>query len=397
MKRIYFAVSVCLFSVCLNAAATENDGSEACLRVEGKGFGKAGETPLEAESVVEGLEVPWGIGFLPGGDLLVTERPGRLRLVREGKLVKTPVASLETAKTAEGGLLGVAVDPDFASNRFVYLYVTARGKTGNENRIERWRLDADHAKATRERTLVSGIPAADFHDGGRLRFGPDGLLYASTGDARSPARSSDVGSLAGKILRLTRDGRVPVDNPHPSSLVYISGVRNSQGFDWRDDGALYVVDHGPSGEFGRRGGDEVNVARAGDDLGWPTLFRCEKKAGHVTPSLVFETAAPPGGAAVYRGTKLPEWKGALVVATLGSRHLQVIWFKHNASIVSRHEVYFQGEPPSGLGRLREAVMGPDGELYLTTSNCDGRGICPKGKDKVVRIRRKADKSPSPVP
>lgn len=379
-----FAMACAGAASCLpstGGAATSPD----CVRVEGRGWGPAGTEKVEAQVVVEGLEVPWALGFLPGGDVLVTERPGRLRLVKDGALVSKPLATLEVARSGEGGLLGLAVDPDFAANRLVYLYLTARSGGDALNRIERWKLSEDHLSATLDKVLLADIPSASVHDGGRLRFGPDGMLYAGTGDARTPSDSRDRKKLAGKILRLTRDGGIPADNPFPGSYVFASGLRNTQGFDWRDGTTLYVVDHGPSGDTGRSGADEINVVKAGDDLGWPEIFSCETRDGLVTPSLTFERAAPPGGAAIYRGTRIAGWKDALVVGTLGSRHLHLVRFATGTRRVERHEVYFQGDPPSGLRRLREVQMGPDGELYVTTSNCDGRGTCPASKDRVLRI------------
>ena len=146
-----------------------------------------------------------------------------------------------------------------------------------------------------------------------------------------------------------------------------------------------MVDHGPSGELGRRGHDEVNLARAGDNLGWPDIFACEEKQGQISPLLTWETAHPPGGAALYTGSSIPEWRGSLMVGMLGAQHLhRVVFDAANPGHVEHHEVYLQGS----YGRLREVMMGPDGHLYVTTSNCDGRGSCPDSGDKVLRLLRR---------
>jgi glucose/arabinose dehydrogenase len=166
--------------------------------------------------------------------------------------------------------------------------------------------------------------------------------------------------------------------------VFLRGVRNHEAFDWLDDGALALADHGPSGELGRSGGDEIDVARAGADLGWPDAWRCDALAGITSPVLAFVDAAPPGGGSVYRGDALPAWKGSFLVGILGARHLHRVVFGP-AGRVALHEVYLAGEPPEGLGRLREVVQAPDGSLWVTTSNCDGRGTCPAEKDVIVRI------------
>jgi aldose sugar dehydrogenase len=379
------AVVVLLLLVGARPAVGQRDTE--CRRVE-KGFGPDGRVPIRAETVVSGLEVPWSIAFLPGGDVLVTERPGRLRLVRDGALVREPVAVIEAVDEGEGGLLGLTLHPRFAENRQLYIYYTAAGRAGSVNRVERWSLSKDGRTATRERTIVDGIPAARFHSGGRLRFGPDGMLYIGTGDARRPDRSQDRDSRAGKILRVTPDGGVPDDNPWPGNPAFVMGVRNTEGFDWDAGGRLYVTDHGPSGELGRSGNDEVSLAASGANLGWPAVFGCRSDPRFQAPLLSWAQAAPPGGATVYQGGAIPEWKGDLLIATLGSRHLQRVRLTSGPSPgVESHEVYLRGDPPEGLGRLRDVVTGPDGALYVTTSNCDGRGRCPADGDKIVRITR----------
>jgi glucose/arabinose dehydrogenase len=351
------------------------------------GFGPEGIASVKAETVASGLVVPWAIAFLPNGEMLVTERPGRIRLVR-GRKVLPPVATVPVLAKEEGGLLGLTLHPDFKQNRLFYIYFTAGTEDKPFNRIERWQLSSDYRSAAREKVIVDRIPAAEYHNGGRLQFGPDGMLYASTGDARNPALSQDVSSLAGKILRLTPDGAVPPDNPFPGEPAYLTGIRNVQGYAFRGNGTLLVADHGPSGELGRTGHDEVSVASAGDNLGWPVIYGCRQKPELVTPVLTWREAVPPGGAAIYTGDAIPEWKGSLLIGTLGSEHLHRVAFDWRDPIkVSAHEVYFRGEPPAGFGRLRDVVMGPDGHLYVTTSNCDGRGECSADKDKILRISR----------
>lgn len=347
-------------------------------------FGSQGQVNVRFEEVVTGLEVPWGIAFLPNGDLLVTERSGRVRLVRNNKLIPKPVATIDVTSTGEDGLLGIAVHPNFANNRFFYVYYTADRNGSQVNRVERWQLSENGLNAKSDRIIIDNIPVAQYHNGGRIRFGPDGMLYIGTGDARNPKLSQNVNSLAGKILRLTPDGQVPKDNPFPNNPAFIIGIRNTQGFDWLNNSTLAVTDHGPSGELGRRGEDKVSVASAGDNLGWPTIENCGSQQGLVTPSIVWREALPPGGATIYTGSTIPEWKGSLIIATLRSQHLQRIVFDPTSpGQIKLHEVYLQGKQ----GRLREAIASPNGELYITTSNCDGRGNCPPEKDKILRIVR----------
>lgn len=360
----------------------------ACHLVE-DGFGPDGSARVRAQVVAEGLEVPWSIAFLPGSrDMLVTERPGRIRLVRRGALAPQPVATVAVTSEAEGGLLGLVLHPEFAQNRAFYVYYTAKKGDRTVNRVARWMLDDPQANAPRareDRIVFDDIPAAQFHDGGRMRFGGDGMLYVGTGDARTPELSQDWASPAGKLLRLTDTGAIPPDNPRPGSPALLVGIRNLQAFDWLDDGRLVLADHGPSGEMGRRGHDEVSVASSGQNLGWPGTWSCERKRDVVTPRLVFAEATPPGGATFYRGDAIPEWTNSFLFATLESRHLHRVVLDREGRRVTKHEVYFRGERPRGFGRLRDAVTGPDGAVYVTTSNCDGRGECPPSKDAVLRV------------
>jgi glucose/arabinose dehydrogenase len=354
-----------------------------CTLVE-QGSGPPGTTPLRVEMVASGLEVPWGVAFLPGGDALVTERPGRIRILRGGVLDPAPVATVAVAAAGEGGLLGVAADPAFATNRRFYVYATVEQGGGTVNRIARYALASDGRSATEEAVILDGIGAAIVHDGGRIRFGPDGRLYAGTGDATVPASARDPGSLNGKILRMGTDGEIPADNPDPASLVFLSGLRNPEAFDWLDGATLVVGDHGPSGELGRRGGDEISVARAGADLGWPDAWRCETRDGVTSPVLAFVDATPPGGGSLYRGDAIPSWRGSFLFGSLGSRHLHRVVLAADGG-VDLHEVYLAGDPPAGVGRVREVVQAPDGSLWVTTSNCDGRGSCPAERDAIFRI------------
>jgi glucose/arabinose dehydrogenase len=348
---------------------------------------------LRLETVAAGLETPWSIAFLPNHTettprFLVSERPGRIRLYQSGRLEAVPVATVAVGESGEGGLLGIALHPRFGSeNRQLFIYYTA---PENVNRLDRYTLSDDLRTATFERRILDGIPAGTFHNGGRLRFGPDGMLYVGTGDAREPELSQDPQSLAGKLLRMTPDGEPAPDNPFPNSSVYLLGIRNTQGFDWLSTRSLIVSDHGPSGEMGRSGHDEITVASAGANLGWPRAWRCDEQPGLVRPSVVWQQALPPGGAAIYRGGRVPSWKGSLFIGALLAEELQ----RWSIRIDEGGQVSFEpgesyrlsDEQGVGLGRIRDVISGPDGYIYLTTSNCDGRGSCPPSvKDRVVRI------------
>jgi glucose/arabinose dehydrogenase len=336
--------------------------------------------------MVTGLDVPWGIAFISSTDFLVTERPGRVRLVRDGVLDANPVLTLSAVTSrAEGGLLGIVAHPQFASNRTFYLYYTTEKESGSVNRVEKFLLSPDSTSATSAGVILDDIPASQFHDGGRLRFGPDGQLYVGTGDSRVPSLSQNQDSLAGKLLRLTPDGGIPGDNPVPGKAMFAYGIRNLQAFDWLSSSVLVAADHGPSGELGRSGHDEVSVLTAGANLGWPTTWKCDQASGVITPFIVWQTAAPPGGLLVVRGGLVPDWNGSILIATLGSRHLHrvVLDTTGPALKMTSHEVYLD----QTYGRLRDVVQAPDGAILVTTSNCDGRGTCGAEGDAILRITK----------
>ncbi len=378
---------------------------EACVLVR-SGDGPQGTRELEVEVVAQNLEVPWGLAWLPNGDLLVTERAGRLRRISGGQLQNTPVLEVDVAKitlaeqlaglASEGGLLGVLLHPEFSSNRLFYLYWTAREGGADApiiNRMGLFEMSANGNSATLQKLLLDDIPGGLHHQGGRMQLGPDGKLYVGVG-AYDPSLAQDPEELPGKLLRMNLDGSVPSDNPVRGSFVFLTGIRNTQGYDWFDAEHLLVMDHGPTSidpGVPEKGWDEFNVARAGQNLGWPRAVGCNAGSGVTEPVLVWQRSVPPGGAAIYRGTAIPEWQGNFIVATLGlvgsgeGEHLQrIVLDAENPYLLKKHEVYLKGE----YGRLRTVAMGPDGHLYVTTSNCELRGtnpLCLNGGDKILRV------------
>ena len=328
---------------------------------------------FRVETVLTGLEIPWSMNFAPDGRLFITERPGRVRIVTLGGSSELALTLDGVYAQGEAGLLGLALDPEFAQNRFVYLYYSATVSGGAVNRIVRYR---EVSSRLGERVvLLDNIPAAPIHDGGRLRFGPDGLLYASAGDAADGNLAQDVASLAGKILRLNRDGTTPRDNRF-SSPVYTFGHRNPQGFDWHPtSGDLWESEHGNNGN------DEVNAIRLGLNFGWPRIEGAATLSGMEAPITFYNPSIAPSGASFYRGQRLPQFANNFFVATLRGTHLLRLTVDTSARRVTAQERLLEGT----YGRLRDVVSGPDGYLYFCTNNRDGRGTPMSGDDRVMRI------------
>lgn len=261
---------------------------------------KPGSSDGAVEVIAENLDTPWGVAFLPNGDMLVTERAGKVRLVSGGKLEEEPVANLSRVKEiGEGGLLGIALHPDFVKNQKVFLYYTYSASGGNTlNRVVSMAYDG---KLKDEQIIVDRIPGASNHDGGRIKFGPDGFLYITTGDAENPSQAQDTNALGGKILRVTDDGKPAIGNPF-NNLVYSWGHRNPQGLAWDLQGRLWATEHGRSGI--QSGLDELNLIEPGKNYGWPLIQGSEEREGMITPvanSGPDKTWAPAGAAFCGKG------------------------------------------------------------------------------------------------
>jgi glucose/arabinose dehydrogenase len=330
---------------------------------------------FRVEVVATNLQIPWSLAFAPDGRLFVTERPGRVRIFT------STVAASEVALTlddvfaqGEAGALGVALDPDFASNRLVYVYYTAQAGGGAVNRVVRYREVA--GRLGERAVLVDNIPASSIHDGGRIRFGPDGLLYVTTGDAANTSRAQDLASVAGKILRINRDGTSPRENPF-SSPIYSYGHRNPQGFDWHPaTGDLWASEHGNSGN------DEINVIDGGVNYGWPRIEGSQTMPEMRAPISFYSPSVAPSGASFYRGSRFPGFANNLFVATL--RGVHILRLRIDSSSPRR----LAGQEPllnDRYGRIRDVVTGPDGLIYFCTSNRDGRGNTVAEDDRIARL------------
>lgn len=328
----------------------------------------AADLPKDAteEVVAENLKIPWEIAFLPDGTMLVTERPGTLKHIT-ANTTAVPVEGV--VHRGEGGLLGMTLHPDFKNNHYLYLYSTTQTNGGLTNRVERYQYADD--KLTDRKIILDNIPGSSNHDGGRMAFGPDGYLYITTGDAEVTANAQNPNSLAGKILRLKDDGSIPSDNPF-GNATYSYGHRNPQGLAWDKTGQLWATEHGPSGS--QTGYDELNRIVKGANYGWPTIKGSATQTGLVTPVLnsgANDTWAPSG---------MAYYKDQLIFSGLRGQALYATPVTNGQ--VGQLTSYLKGK----YGRLRAVVAGPDGFLYITTSNTDGRGTVKPGDDKVIRLQ-----------
>ena len=335
------------------------------------GPGKAEEersrsTRVGVSTVVENLRVPWSFAFLPDGDALVTERDsGRVLSVSPSGETRE-VQTLPEGGVGEGGLLGIAVSPRYESDRYVYAYTA----TETDNRVVRFRIGDE------PEPVLTGIPVNSYHNGGRIRFGPDGMLYVTTGDAGETANSQDRGSLGGKILRVAPDGSIPEDNPFPNSPVYSLGHRNVQGLAWDARGQLYAS------EFGQNTWDEANRIEAGENYGWPEVEgEGGEGRGFVDPITVWPTSeASPSGAEILVDGAVPQWEGDLFVTALRGESLWRLELDDRGT-VSERERLLEG----AAGRIRDVAQAPDGSLWVSTSNRDGRGTPAETDDRIFRL------------
>lgn len=339
-------------------------------------------TSFKIEKVAGGLEVPWSIVWAPDGRMIFTERPGRVRVMEKGTLNPKPLFVVpDVESSGETGLMSVALHPQFSSNHFIYLsYAYSSG--GTKVRVVRYR-EAPEGFVDRK-VIIEDLPAAQFHAGCRIRFGPDGKLYVTAGDATQRQLAQKLDSLAGKTLRLNDDGTVPQDNPFVGQQnarpeIWTYGHRNAQGMDWQPGSNLmFQTEHGPSGFDGPGGGDEVNIVEKGKNYGWPTIHHQQTAPGLESPLLEYTPACAPASGSFYRGSVFPQFKGNFFFGCLrGERLIRVV--------LDGRRVVSQEDLVKNYGRIREVAEGPDGYLYFSTSNRDGRGKPAEDDDRILRL------------
>ena len=355
----------------------------------GKGAGEienapGGDTQFRVETVVGGLQVPWSIVFTPDGRMIFTERVGRVRVFENGRLRDAPLATIEDVRAAsESGLMSLALHPQFAANHFLYLSYAYAGRDEQLVRVVRYR-ETGSALAERK-VIVENIPAAPNHAGCRLRFGPDGKLYITTGDATERELGQRLDTLAGKILRLNDDGSVPADNPFVEQKnvrpeIWSYGHRNPQGIDWQPGtNLLFETEHGPSGFDGPGGGDEVNIVERGKNYGWPVVHHRDSRSGMGSPLLEYTPAVAPASGMFYRGAAFPQFRNNFFFGCL--RGQTIIRVVLDGRRVLSQERLLDGK----FGRIRDVAEGPDGAIYFSTSNRDGRGSAASNDDRILRL------------
>jgi glucose/arabinose dehydrogenase len=311
-------------------------------------------------AVVGGLQAPWSIAQLADGSVFVSERD-TARILEVSGGTATPIATVpDVAAAGEGGLMGIAALETPAGT---YLY--AQHTTGGDNRVVRMPLSGSAGARTvgAVEPVLTGLPRASNHNGGRIAFGPDGMLYITAGDASVPTDAQSLDSLGGKILRVAPDGSVPADNPFPGSPIWSVGHRNPQGIAWAADGTMWAA------EFGQDTWDEINVITPGGNYGWPVVEGIGSDPAFANPVQQWDTDdASPSGIAVVGDT--------VFMAGLGGERLWTIGFDGAA------QEWYQG---GQLGRVRDVVRGPGSSVYLLTNNTDGRGTARDGDDVLYQV------------
>lgn len=323
------------------------------------------------EIIAEGLQAPRSIDISKEGRIFISEKRGSIRVVDNGTLLTEPVGDIKAENIGDAGLLGLTLHPNFTQNHLFYVYYTYSNGTGLFNKV--LMLKESNNRIIDSKTILDGIPGNDYRDGGRIKFGLDGKLYVSTGDASIPELSQDLNSLAGKILRINEDGTIPQDNPFSNSAVYAYGFRNAQGLAWApNSGALYSSDQGGAGN------DEINLISPAKNYGWPHE-ECNSNGddNRYTPPLVcFNPSLEPSGIAFAFSNKLG-YQNHLIVATLKGSHLRDIDFDSGS----------QNTILVGYGRIIDLVESEDGSIYVLTSNTDGRALPQQGDDKILRLTK----------
>ena len=317
--------------------------------------------------IAENLDKPRAIA-VSDDRIFVTEKDGMIRVIQNNTLLESPLATFRASNVFDGGLLGIALHPDFSQNHYLYVFLTYDEDDKLWNKV--LRITESENKLQNAETILDKIPGSSFTNGGFIKFGPDKKLYVGTGTVSDASHlPQDLNSLSGKILRLNDDGTIPDDNPFSNSPIYSLGHRNPQGMTWDDDGNLFVA------EFGPEKNDEINLIQAGKNYGWPEQ-QCSGNENFEDAVLCYDPSIEPGGILYYSGESL-DFESSFIMASMRAANLYQLDFEEGLS--SQKSIL------SGIGRVRDVVEGSDGSLYVITSNTDGKGFPDSMDDKLLRI------------
>jgi len=343
-----------------------------------------GSTEVDSTTLISGLDTPWEILWGPDNYLWFTERKGTVSRLNPGNGQRNVILTIpDVFEYGEGGLLGMALHPDFQNDPAVYLVYNYTSGSSIKERLVKYNWNG--SELTNAETLIENISANSYHNGSRLVFGPDGKLYMSTGDAGNTSNSQNMNSLSGKILRINQDGSIPADNPFPDSYIWALGLRNTQGLVFSPEGILYGSEHGPDTD------DEINLLEQGRNYGWPsvagfcnlpseTTFCTENNVRE--PLAAWTPTLAVAGLVYYNHTDIPEWQHSLLMTSLKAGKLVSLKLSADGlSVISQDEWFV-----NHYGRLRDVCISPGGSLYIAVSNRDGRGTPRPGDDRIVEIK-----------
>ena len=325
-------------------------------------------TTQPVEIVATNFDKPWSIAF-DDERIFISEKSGKIKIIKQSKMLDSPLITLRTPDIFGGGLLGIATHPDFSNNHFLYAYYTYEENENLWNKIIR--ITEENNKANQVVTIMDKIPGSAFSNGGVIKFGPDGKLYVGTGSVTDSSKESqNLNSLSGKILRLNDDGTIPFDNPFEKSYVFTLGHRNPTGLAWNSDGLMYATESGPTKN------DEINLIKSGSNYGWPEVQCFSNNENFINPLECFDPGLEPGGIIFYTGDKL-DIDNEMILASQKATNLFRVVINDDGVDLERIL--------SGVGRIRDVAQGPDGYVYIITTNTDGKAFPAPDDDKLLRI------------
>ena len=364
MKKRWIFTSLALLLMILTSCTDKNIESKESVKEETK------DLKYETQVIAKGLKIPWEIVPMPDGKFLITEREGGVSLLENGKVYEVA----ESKSKGEGGLLGMALSPKFKDDNYIYLYYTYEENKDIYNKVSKFNFKDN--TLSDETVIIDKIPGSKFHNGGRIKFGPDNKLYITTGDAKEESLSQDKESLAGKILRINPDGTIPLDNPFSNNPVFALGLRNPQGLAWHPvTKELFASDHGPNDAK-----DEINLIKSGNNYGWPDVTCDKESSEYENPITCYEdfTLAPSGIDFVQ---KEDSKEASLYVAGLRGNRVMKINLDDKGNFINEESIL------EDFGRIRTVVY-HEGDIYIATNNKDGRGVSNKDDDKIIKVNIK---------